>query len=440
MTNTQKPHLKRNIGLIALTLYGVGDILGAGVYGLIGKVAGEMGSAAWMAFLVSMIAAGLTGLSYASLGSRYPKAGGAVYVTSLAFRNGFLSYVVGLALLMSGLTSMATASRVFAGYLNGLFQSLPIPAIILGFALVLTAIVFWGIRESMWANSICTMIELFGLLVVIFVGYSYLGDVSYTNAVTPQNLSGDLSISLLLSGAVLTFYSFIGFEDMINVAEEVKNPKKNIPKALLLAVVISSAIYMTISLIAVSVIPAAELADSKQPLVDVVARAAPWFPTQLFTVIALFAVSNTALLNFIMGSRLIYGMAEQQLLPKALGHIHKKRSTPHRAIFVVAAILLALALSGDISSLAKATSVLLLLCFVVVNLSLIILQRKGPMEGTFEIPSFVPALGALICIAMLAKAKSQEWITAGILIAVIIGLYLWIRPPKEAIEKLDDLG
>ncbi len=431
--------LARRIGFFSLLLYGVGDILGAGIYGLVGKAAGEMGSAAWLGFLISMVAAGLTGLSYASLGSRYPKAAGAVFATSRAFRNGFLSYVVGLALLASGLTSMATASRVFAGYFSGLVFSLPIPLIIVGFALVLTFIVFWGIRESLWANAVCTVIELSGLLLVILVGVSFLGDVSYLDATTEHNPSGQLSFPLLLSGAVLTFYSFIGFEDILNVAEEVKEPRRTIPIALLAAVGISSTIYMLISLIAVSVIPAAELAQSKQPLVDVVAKAAPWFPSSLFSVIALFAVANTALLNFVMGSRLLYGMSAQGLFPAFFSRVHEQRRSPHRTVLLVGGILMILAFSGDISSLARATSVLLLLCFVVVNISLFVLSKKDKIAGAFEVPRFVPVLGALVCLAMLTRAKSEELMIAGSLLVVIVVLYFLMRPTDEAIRTMGDL-
>ncbi|MCO5142550.1 MAG: amino acid permease [Oligoflexia bacterium] len=438
MSNTE-PKLKRNIGLIALTLYGIGDILGAGIYGLVGKAAGEMGSAAWMGFLVSMCAAGLTGLSYASLGSRYPKAAGAVFATSRAFNKGFLSYIVGLALLASGLTSMATASRAFSGYFSGLFLSLPIPLIIAGFALALTFIVFWGIRESLWANAVCTVIEVSGLLLIIILGISFLGETNYLNAVTESNPEGNITIPLMLGGAVLTFYSFIGFEDMLNVAEEVKNPKKNIPRALISAVALSSVIYILICLIAVSVIPSSELAHSKQPLVDVMGRIAPWFPSPLFTVIALFAVANTALLNFIMGSRLLYGMSAQGLFPSLFSKVHPTRNTPHRTVLLVGAILLVLAFVGEISTLARATSVLLLLCFVVVNISLVVLQRKEKIPGTFEVPSFVPVLGSLVCLAMLSQTKLQEWLIAGSILIVITVLYFVLRPSANSMAQLGEL-
>lgn len=433
MTNGKT--LERTVGLLPLILYGVGDILGAGIYGLVGKAAGELGSAAWLGFLVSMVAAGLTGLSYASIGSRYPKAAGAVYATSRAFRNGFVSYVVGLALLCSGLTSMATAARVFAGYFAGMIGDPPVALIVVGFALALTLVVFWGIKESLWANAVCTVVELGGLLIVIVVGFTFLGDVPYFDATTAANPTGDLTVPLLLSGAVLTFYSFIGFEDMLNVAEEVKRPNKTIPRALLLAVGISSTLYVLISLIAVSVVPAAELAESKQPLVDVVARAAPWFPTSAFGAIAMFAVANTALLNFIMASRLLYGMSAQGLFPKFFEAVHSARRTPHRSVLLVGVLLLVLAFSGDIAVLARATSVLLLLCFIVVNSSLIVLQGREKPRDTFEIPRAVPALGAVVCLAMLTKAKSDELSIAGALLIAIVVLYFILRPKPDAIEK-----
>lgn len=428
----QAPHLKRNIGLVALTLYGIGDILGAGIYGLTGRAAGEMGSAAWMAFLISMCAAGLTGLSYASLGSRYPKAAGAVFAVSRAFQKGFLSYVVGLALLASGLTSMATASRAFAGYLSGFLGGVSVPLVIVFFAAVLTFIVFWGIRESLWANAFCTTVEMGGLLLIIVCGVAFLGGTDYFDATTIENPTGDITIPLMLGGAVLTFYSFIGFEDMLNVAEEVNEPRKTIPKALITAVVVSSAIYILISLIAVTVVPPMELAQSKHPLVDVARRVAPWFPSSAFSLIALFAVANTALLNFIMGSRLLYGMSTQGLFPSPFAKVHPKRQTPHRAVLLVGGILVFLALVGDISSLARATSVLLLLCFMVVNLSLMVLKNKERIPGAFEVPLWVPLLGSVVCLAMLSQSRLPEWKIAGAILLAIIALFLAMKPSSNS--------
>ncbi|MBX3040027.1 MAG: amino acid permease [Bdellovibrionaceae bacterium] len=431
--------LARHIGLVALILYGVGDILGAGVYGLVGKAAGQMGSMAWMAFLISMVAAGLTGLSYASIGSRYPRAAGTAYVVDQAFRRRFLSYLVGLMALGSGMTSMATATRVFAGYFSALLGGVPTWLIGLGFILALAFIVFWGVREAIWLNSICTLIEVGGLLLVIFVGASFLGSVDYFSAVAPQNPTGELSGALFMSGAVLTFYSFIGFEDMINMAEEVKNPEKNIPRALIGAIVISSVIYILISLIAVSVLDPLTLSTSSQPLVDVVAKASPGFPTGLFSLIAAFAVANTALLNFLMSSRLMYGMSREGMLPKYLDHVHPTRKTPARATLVVMTVLIVLVLAGDISTLARATSVLLLSSFMVVNISLFVLQgRKNETKGRFEVPRFVPLLGAIVCAALLYHSEKSEMVIAGVIVAVIVALYFILKRSGQLGELRED--
>ena len=426
--DTKTPRLSRHIGLLALVAYGVGDILGAGIYGLVGKAAGQAGYAVWLTFLASMIAAGLTGLSYASLGSRYPRAAGASYITFRAFGNRFLSWCTGLAVMASGLTSMATASRVFAGYLSAHLPGIPPTLIASVFALLLAAIVFRGIRESMVANGGCTTVELAGLLIVIAVGLPWIGGVDYLDATTPQNLSGDITLGLILGGAVLTFYSFVGFEDMLNVSEEVRNPRRTIPLALLLALAIACSIYMLICIIAVSVVPPATLAASTQPLVDVVRTAAPAFPAGLFSLIALFAVANTALLNFVMGSRLAYGMAVQGLLPRRLAAVHPRRHTPHLAILAILCIFIALILSGDIGVLARSTSVLLLGCFVVVNISLIVLKRRESVAGSFEVPVIVPFTGALVCLAMLSQAGAPELRVAGTMLAGIALLFFLVRP------------
>lgn len=425
------PALARTMGLFALLAYGVGDMLGSGIYALIGKAAGMMGSAVWLAFMVSMVAALLTALSYASLGSRYPRAAGAAYVTHRAFGRPFLSYTIGLGVLASGVTSMATQSRAFSDYLSGLVPGLPAPVTILGFIAVLSFVNFWGIRESTWLNIVCTAVEVSGLVIIIAVGMRYWGGVDYLQ--TPLAPSGmerlPISASLVLQGAVLTFYSFIGFEDMINVVEEVKQPRQTFPRAVMLAMVAVTLIYVAVSVTAVSVVPAAELSASKQPLVDVVRRACPSFPTELFAAIALFAITNTALLNYIMGSRLLYGMACQGLVPARLGDVHPRRRTPHVAIACIMALVCVLALSANIAPLAKATSCLLLTVFVVVNASLLVLKRRpGEPDGAFEVPAVVPAGGIAISVALLAHAQPRELLLASVLVAGIVLLYAVVRP------------
>jgi APA family basic amino acid/polyamine antiporter len=223
----------------------------------------------------------------------------------------------------------------------------------------------------------------------------------------------------------LTFYAFVGFEDMLNVSEEVKDVERTLPRALVLSLLIVALLYAAVSITAVSVVPHAELAASTGPLVEVARRAAPWCSPLLFTGVCLFAITNTALLNYIMGSRLIYGMARQGLLPAVLGRIHPKRRTPHVAILCLMAIVMALALAGDISVLAKATAVLLLTVFTVINGALVVLKnRPGEPRGTLEVPMVIPICGMAVCILLLAHARLQELLLAGALLLVIVVLYL----------------
>jgi APA family basic amino acid/polyamine antiporter len=425
------PTLARSLGLWALVLYGVGDMLGAGIYALLGQAAGRMGNAIWLAFLVSMVAAVLTALSYACLGSRYPRAAGAAYITQRAFRHPALSYFIGLMVMASGITSMATQSRAFSEYFSVFVGDVPRAVLVLGFILVLTAVNFWGIRESAWLNAVCTVVEVSGLLIVVWVGWRFWGSVNYLEPATAASGAGLMALTpvLILQGAVLTFYSFIGFEDMINVVEEVKDPRRTFPRAVVIAMLCVTVLYIAVAVTAVSVVPHGVLAVSKEPLVEVVRRAAPTFPPIIFSAIALFAITNTALLNYVMGSRLAYGMARQGLLPSYLKAIHPRRFTPHLAIFTLMAIVLILGMTVNIMPLAKATSVLLMTVFVVINGALIVLKhRPGEAKGHFEVPTIVPVGGILISGLLLAHAKAPEIKVALVLLAVIGVLYFFIRP------------
>lgn len=440
-----QPTVKPTLGVIALMIYGVGNMLGAGIYGLVGKAAGELGNMVWLGFFASMIAAGLTGLSYASLGSRYPRAAGAAYITHRAFGITAISYVVGLAVTMSGLTSLAAASQVFANYAHEIFTGVPIKWVVVVFILALTVINYVGMRESAWVNAICTAIEAGGLLLVVAVGARYWGSVDYFDASSLKNPGGDFSVSLMLSGAVLTFYAFIGFEDLLNISEEVRNPRRNFPIALLAALGIAATLYMAVCITAVSVVPHAQLAAASGPLVEVVRVAAPWVPPMLFTVVAMFAVTNTALLNHIMGSRLVYGMARQGLLPALLGRLHPRRNTPHVAILLLLMIVLGLALVGDIKALASATSLLLLGSFTLVNLALVVLKRRpGEPRGGFEVPLAVPLGGALVAVTFIVNrvidgVRSGElapvYIAGGIVVAIVV-MYLLLRPQAAAVVEV----
>ncbi|MDB5683300.1 MAG: hypothetical protein JWM38_164 [Sphingomonas bacterium] len=438
--------LKRSAGPMQLMLYGIGSMLGAGIYGLIGKAAGVMGGAVWISFLVAMVAALLTGISYASIASRYPKAAGAAYATQRAYGAPWLSYLVGLTVVCSGLASIATQSKVVAENLNTLFgldfgftlAGVPfeILLIAIGFLLLVGGVVYRGITESLWANALCTLIEAAGLLLVVVVGMRYWGQADLLEVPTGAGGSGGITAGLILQGSILTFFSFLGFEDMLNVAEEVERPERSLPIALIGAMVVASLIYIMVAITAVSVVPWQELAVAPGPLRLVIERAAPWFPAAGFTLITIAAVANTALVNYVMGSRLLYGMARQGLLPAGLATVHPTRQTPHIAIGVLLVIVVALQFAGDIQQLASATVLLLLSVFVVVNGALIVLKhREGNIAGCFNAPIFIPALGVVICLVMIvARILQGDWrgpALAGALIAGILLLYALTRNSRR---------
>ena len=420
---------QRSIGPFQLTLYGLGSMLGSGIYGLIGKAAGIAGNMVWLAFVLATVAALLTALSYASLGSRYPRAGGAAYISERAFRMPLLSFVVGLAVVASGVTSIATQSQVFAvniAPVTGL-SSLPAWAIAVGFVLILTCLVLRGIKAAMWVNVGCTVIVIAGLLLVIAVGIPYWGSVDLLEG--PAIPGDDAMIVLVFQGAVLTFFAFIGFEDILNVAEECREPQRTIPIALITTMVVGASIYVAVAITAVSVVPWQVLADAPGPLTEVMRRAAPAIPVAVFAGITLFAVGNTALVNYVTGSRMVYGMARQGLLPAMLGRIGARSRTPDLATISLLLLLIPLAFFGNIALLASASVLLLLVVFAILNGALFILQgRAGEVKGKLEIPRWVPASGTVICLVLIAfRLIGGDWhapALAGCMLAGMVALYV----------------
>jgi APA family basic amino acid/polyamine antiporter len=428
VTDPNRPELRRSLGLWALVFYGVGDILGAGIYALVGKVAGVAGAASWAAFLVALMVAAFTALTYAELGSRFPKSAGESYFAQQAFRRPGLSLVVGWVVLSSGILSLATVSVAFGGYMSGLVPSLPPRATTAAILLLLAAINFRGMRESSSANIVATMVELTGLLIVIVAGALFLSESTDGAVAQTLQASTEVGWTRIARGAALGFFAFIGFEDMVNVAEEVKNPSRNMPRAILIALAVTGIVYFLVVIVATSVVSPTVLGASDAPLLTVVERSTQAIPTEAFTLIALFAVANTGLLNFIMGSRLIYGMARQGLLPEALGRVHPDRRTPHLAIVSVLAVAMALALSGTLTYLAGTTSLLLLLVFLAMHLSLIVIKRRddNPMR-TFCVPAVVPVLGALTCLALMPFVPRGSLLTALAILTMGIALVAFRR-------------
>jgi basic amino acid/polyamine antiporter, APA family len=446
--------LLRTMGLFSLIVYGVGDMVGSGIYVTVGKAAGQMGNAVWLAFVVSMVAALLTGMSYASIASRYPRAAGAAYVTHRAFHLAFLSYVIGLAVTASGMTSMATSTRAFSLIVHD-FTGVPLWLLIVLFLLFMTFVNFWGIRESMWTNLLCTAVEVGGLLFVIVIGMKYWGSVDYLDAatlravktpdgkMTAEVIRTGLGFWPLLSASVLTFFAFVGFEDMLNISEEVKDPERTMPWGIVGALAVVTLIYIGTAVTAVSVVNYRDLFVASAPIESITQTAAPWLPRWVFKAITMFAVANTVLINYIMGSRLLYGMSRQGMLPKVLGRVHATRRTPHVAILALLVVVLVLAQSGQVQDLGAATGLLLLCCFTIVNGALIVLKlRPGEAKGKFEVPLVVPALGIVVNITLIVARLADgsigrmPQVIAGALVVFIAILYFIMRPTTITEEAL----
>ncbi len=387
--------LKRTLGLLETTFYGVGVILGAGIYALIGEAAGLAGNAVWLAFAIGALISAFTGLSYAELASLFPKAGGEYVYTEHAI-NKRLAFLVGWMIIASGVIAAATISLGFAGYFNAISKMPVIPIAILLIAL-LSVINYWGINESAFFNTISTLIEIGGLILIIAFGLKYVGNVNYFT-LPPAGISG------ILGATALIFFAFLGFEDLPRLSEETKNPAKTIPQALMLSILISSILYIAVAVITVSVLGWQNLASSSAPLAQVAAIAINPKMFFIVSVIALFATFNTVLVTLIAASRMVYGMAEEHALPLAFSKVSKKTQTPWEAIIVVGILSALFVLIGKIGIVASLTDFGIFLTFALVNISLIILRYKMPnAHRTFKVPINI---GKLPVLAVLGAATS----------------------------------
>lgn len=412
--------LLRVLGLGALVIYGVGDILGAGIYAIIGKIAGHAGSLAWFSFAIAMSIVLLTALSYSELGSRFPMSGGVSVYIQKAFDRKWLSILAGLLLFSATIFSMSTLSQAFVGYLRAFGVNFPRWVGVSGFFIIILLINVRGIKQSSIANIISTAVEVSGLLIVLTFGFWYLFKSNNQPIVgPPENVK---SIGDVLQGAALAFFAFTGFEDLANIAEEIKQPEKNLPRAILSSLGIAGLLYLGVSWIATAILPGSELGQSAAPLLDVVSKSYPAMPTYLFTIIAMFAVFNTTLLNYITASRLLYGMSKTHLLPKIIQRVHSRYHTPYIAILVIFPLVLGLGLVGTLGELASSTSALVLTVFSFSSIALIKIKLKKYEKNTnskiFQIPMFVPWLAVALNITAILFLPPRHLISAAIFIAV----------------------
>jgi amino acid transporter len=425
-----------------LLLFVVGDILGTGVYALTGDVAAEVGGAAWLPFLVAFLIATITAFSYLELVTKYPQAAGAALYAHKAFGLQFVTFLVAFVVMCSGITSASTASRFFgANLIEGFgleWGTAGVAAVALGFMAVLAAVNFRGVGESIKLNVVLTIIEATGLMLVLFVGlwaFTRGGDVDFSRVVA-FDTAGDKNAFMAVTAATsLAFFAMVGFEDSVNMAEETKDPVKTFPRVLLSGLTIAGIVYMLVAVVAVALVPVGLLEESDTPLVEVVKAGAPSLPIDtLFPFISMFAVSNTALINMLMASRLIYGMARQHVLPPVFGTVHPRRLTPWVAIVFTTLIAFGLifyvsvfASSSAISVLGGTTSLLLLAVFAVVNVAVLRLRRDVQAGGGhFKTPTVMPVIGfiaSLYLVLPFSGRPAQQYYVALILVATGIVLF-----------------
>ncbi|MGV8089290.1 MAG: APC family permease [Methanothrix sp.] len=399
----KKIGLKRTLGLLEVTISGVGIILGAGIYALIGEAAGLAGNAVWISFALSALIALLTGLSYAELASMFPKAAAEYEYTSHAF-GGFLAFLVGWMIIFSGVVGAATVSLGFAGYFQALTGAPILPSAIALLAL-LSAVLLFGITHSTRLAIVLTTVEALGLVLVIFMGIPYLGNVDLLE-MTPLGSSG------MLQASALIFFAFIGFEEIVKLSEEAKDPEINIPRGLVLAISASIILYILVAISAVSVLGWEELSCSSAPFSDIARYALGPNASAAISVMALFATTNTVLLMLLASSRIIYGMASSGSLPPILSSVYSKTHAPWIATILSMIIAMSFVFLGDIAFVANVNNFTVFVTFIVINAVLISLRYKKPqIARPFRVPislgklAVLPILGILFNLLMLTQLE-----------------------------------
>ncbi len=399
MPPTGDARLRRTISLPLVTLYGLGTTIGAGIYVLVGAAAAKAGLYAPLAFLAAAVVISLSAASFAELSGRFPvSAGEAAYVRA-GFGTEFLPLATGVMVAASGIVSSAALVQGGAGYLTVLID-LPRAFFVIVLPLLLGAIAVWGIAESLRAAALLTLIEVGGLLIVIFGGGGAAMDRLADPAFSMPPFDADAVAGIIAAG-LLTFFAFVGFEDIVNIAEEVRNPRRAMPWAIALTLLLTTIFYVLVSAIAVLTVPISELAAAAAPLSLVLERSAG-ISGRIISVIAVAAVLNGVLIQMVMASRVLYGLARMGNLPAAIGVVNPLTRTPLRATLLVTAAILFLALAFPLTRLAQTTSTLILIVFSAVNLALWRIKAKDtePFEG-FSVPRWLPLAGFVLSMAFL---------------------------------------
>ncbi len=423
--------LKREIGFIELVIYGVGVILGAGIYVLIGATVELTGNSVWLSFLIASIIASFTGLSYAELSSMFPRSAAEFIYVKKTFKKRLLAFSIGLLEIFGDVVAVSVVALGFSAYFESLFG---VPMILTAVSLIglFSFVNFWGIKESSRLNILFTSIELLGLLLIIFLGMSHFGRVNYFEL--PHGFSG------LFKAAGLIFFAYLGFEDIVNIGEEVKKPRKTIPKALIVSVIITTLIYILVAVSAVSLVDWKDLRNSNAPLAYIASKS--FLGASAFTIlsyIALFSTANTVLIFLIVGSRMVYGTAREGYLPSIFSRIHKKRRTPWVAILAVMIVSMIFVFMADITVVANITNFVIFIIFFFVNLSLILLRYKKPnVKRAFKVPinigkfPLIPFLGLISCVVMLFHFDlSIILVVVSVVVSGLVVYKIWRKIQQE---------
>jgi APA family basic amino acid/polyamine antiporter len=469
--NGTEPDLKRVMGPKLLLLFIIGDILGAGVYAVTGQMAGVVGGIVWLPFLVAFAVATLTALSYLELVTKYPQAAGAALYTHKAFGLHFVTFLVAFAVICSGITSASTSSNVLAQNLtggleaNGWIDSTPgkgtITLIALGFMVILALINLRGVGESVKFNVVLTLVEVTALTMVIGVGFYVIaqGDGSFDRVTTFEN-PDDKGMFLAVTAATsIAFFAMVGFEDSVNMVEETQEPERIFPRTLLTGLGIAVVIYMLVAISVVTVLSSEQLAEINEAegraLLEVVKVGSPDFPIdRVFPFLAVFAVANTALINMLMASRLLYGLAHQDVLPRSLGKVSPNTRAPYAGILFSTLLALGLIVyvanreDNVVANLANVTSLLLLGVFTVVNVACLVLRRDG-RDSVFRSPGPTPVVAAAACLFLIGPWVDREGIVyriAGVLLLIGVGLWAltWatnrgVRAQRTGFRNIDHM-
>jgi basic amino acid/polyamine antiporter, APA family len=434
--------LKRGIGPWLLLFFVLGDIVGAGIYALVGEVGALVGGAIWSAFLAAFFLAIFTASSYAELVTKYPRAGGSATYVNNAFRSPFVSFMVAFAVMASGITSACTLTLAFSGDYLAQFISVPVIGAALVFMVLVALINFYGISESVRINVILTCVEITGLVLIVVIGAAALAGGHGDPGRAFEFKEGTSVLTALLAGTVLAFYALIGFDDSVNVAEETQHPSRNYPRAIFGALLLAGFVYLLVTFTASMVVPTATLADSSGPLLEVVKAGPIAIPTQLFAAIALLAVSNGALINMIMASRIIYGMGDQGVMPTVFSRVHPGRRTPWVSIVftTIIALLVLIAIGRNdeaLATLGSTTVVLLLIAFVMVNIAVLVLRQDEVGHEHFRTPTIFPILGAVVAAGLLIYQAVSDISVFGLaallllLGAILYGVNLLVMRSQE---------